>query len=92
MILTSKNVEIRLFVIEQGRQRPWVARLLNEKKHQSNWKKKKNSVHDRQTNWWMNGLTDRQIDKQTYGQNRFIKYGIASTVKIWLDLMFLKKK
>ena len=61
------------------------------------WKKnikaiEKNSVHDRQTNWWMNGLTDRQIDKQTYGQNRFIKYGIASTVKIWLDLMFLKKK
>ena len=29
----------------------------------------------------MNGLTDRHIDKQTYGQNRFIKYGMASTVK-----------
>ena len=61
------------------------------------WKKtskqlKKTSLHDRQTNWRMDGLTDRQIDKQTYGQNRFIKYGIAFTVKIWLDLMFLKKK
>ena len=54
------------------------SKALEWKKTSKQLKKKIVCMTDRQTDGW----TDWQIDKQTYGQNRFIKYGIASTVKI----------